>query len=654
MDKSVKWQDSSQPSEIDASDSPTLSDKRPVSGLKRKKSNIFTKIRKSILGITSSSQNDEDNTDNGDKRGLKRALSMDAGLQSRISQLASSVPSEKLDENQQNFQRIPRKTRLRRSKSLFSSINDSIEPAPTAPGIGSILQSPKTVDASTNEVSDSIPEACESFNIPKTASLLNTIETNHINLTHQVFNCSWLAPTRKSQLFPGTLALLPQSSTILFNCQHFNRAIRIKFLFSDILNIARGSWNDKRNQALIIDLIRGKRKTWVFVAWTDDHFQQALDCLVHAWKVDCLNKIKSGLDQRKAHLNMKYCHIIKDADKANEATKIQGDSGLLVGLVDNFIQLFTTSDSLNDEGNHLYVQLKKKKELNYDLKNVLFESDISFVTPQLLASILTEQSTNFMTNFHALHGIVITNDSGWNRKTNSRNFVSFVTKEESKMKILKWQVKQHLLINESELVVLETLLQLSENRFFKIYHEIKLNREVLDKFTADYSCHIKVTGALDSSDSLQVNAEEEICSYFRENYFPSLFHLLEALINESQSEFETEATEEAKILLPPHYRFVKESIRVRALKINLYFTTAILPFLYKLLHFKEFKYLRYLFLSFIFIYLLRILLDYIKTIRNKPIDVEGQFNALLKELTADAIESGSPIHSLKLKYQQQE
>jgi hypothetical protein len=655
MDKTVKWQDSSQVREShDASDSPTLSDKKRPTPLKRKRSNIFSKIRKSLLGIGS---NDRNSVEEEDQRRLNRALSMDAGLQNRISHLSSNI-QESTENAQQDIQKTSIKSRMRRSKSLMSAINDFIEPAAISTGIGSIIQSPR-VPTSSNDTNDSILEACESFNTPKTVSLINTLETRHLNLTHQIFNCSWLAPTRKSQLFPGTLSLLPKTSIIQFHCQHFNRTIRLKFLFDDILNISRGTWNEKRNQALIIDLIRGKRKSWVFVAWTDDQFQQALDCFVESWRHHCINQIKRSLDRRKAHLNMKYCRIIKEADKANEASKSQ-----VLGLFDNLIDYWKLCDDCHHhDDNQIVLKLKKmKQDYNYNLKHVLYESEVYFITPQVLSSILTEQSTNFMTNFRALHGIVMTNDSGWNSKTESRTFISFVTKEETNKKTFKWIVNQEIKVNEPEIVVFQSILQISDNQIFKINYEIKSNMKDFDKFSLDYSCLIKVTGELESSDSsLNLNSDE-ICSYFRKNYFPALFNLLEALINESQSEFETETTaasaEEStnNFMLPPHYRFVKESIRTRILEANLYFTTALLPFLYKFLHFKEFKYLRYFFLSLVLLFLFKISLNciliYIKTVQNRRINVEGQFEGLLKDLTMDAIDTGLSIHSLKLKYHQ--
>ena len=630
MDKSVKWQDNLQPNNVDSSDSPTLSDRKPAAPLKRKKSNIFTKIRKSIIGLTSSDNNTNiEPAVEDDKRSLKRALSMDAGLQNRISQLASTVTETTANDNQQDLNRTPSKNRIRRSKSLMTTITDFIE-QPTTTGTGSTMQSPKIPDSSTvNDTNDSIIEACESFNTPKTLSFLNTIETTHLSLTHQIFNCTWLAPTRKSQLFPGTLSLLPKSSTIQFHCQHFNRTIRLKFLFDDILNISRGTWNDKRNQALIIDLIRGKRKTWVFVAWTDDHFQQATDCLVQAWRLHCLNQIKSRLDRRKAHLNMKYCRIIKEADKAHEASK--QDINTVYTMFSSIFNYLTASESKDTSD---IIELKFQNYPSISYKNVLYESEIPFITPQVLSSILAEQSTNFMTNFRALNGIEITNDSGWNYKNLTRTFVSFVTKEDSNKKTFKWRVKQEIKVNEPEFVLFQAILQVTDSQIFKINYEIKNKPENYENFTSDYSCFIKITGEMESS--ANNNSEEEICSYFRKNYFPPLFNLLEALINESESEFEAEAEniENYKFLLPPHYRFVKETIRTRLLKVNLYFTTVFLPFLYKLLYFKEFKHLRYLLISFVFIYLLRISLkqtvSFIKISRTVLLMLKSSLKVYLK------------------------
>ena len=245
-----------------------------------------------------------------------------------------------------------------------------------------------------------------------------------IPLSHKIFNCSWLAPTRKSQLFPGQLSLLP-NSTILFQCQNSTRSIHLKFRFSDILNIARGTWNNQRNQAFIIDLIRGKRKTWVFVAWSAGQFEQCIENIVAVWKVYCMNEIKKRLDRRRAHLNMKYCRIIKEADRANESGRIK-DLWTFDKFLNDFINHFNSSNS-NDENSFFKIKINKikEKELNYSLKNVLVDEIISNVIPQVLSSIISDQATSFMTNFRAMQGIVIKNDSGWNSE-GKRNFISLL------------------------------------------------------------------------------------------------------------------------------------------------------------------------------------------------------------------------------------
>ena len=349
MEKSLKWQSPS--SDSDQSESPTLSDKpqsKPVA-VKRKRSNIFTKLRKSILGIGSNEDSTSYSEDDEEKRksGIKRALSMDAGLQNRISELIATEDGVKDENNPIEIIQRTLKNGIRRSKSLITSpILNKTDHQST----GSAASSPRHGATANN---DSIFEDLFLDRQSTTASLINTIETKHLLKSHQVFNCSWLAPTKKSQIFTGHLTLLPGAESIQFTCQHLTRSIRLKFFFDDILNISRGSWNEKRNQALIIDLIRGRRKTWVFVAWNESEYEQAIDVLVRAWRTHCMNLIKSRLDRRKAHFNMKYCRIIREADRVNEAR-------LLLGPIETIKRIFISwfkQDENEDDCNNTVVIL---------------------------------------------------------------------------------------------------------------------------------------------------------------------------------------------------------------------------------------------------------------------------------------------------------
>lgn len=645
MDKSVKWFDTPPPSDSDTSDSPTLS---PPPKPKRKRSNIFTKIRKSILGLANASDSNEivDEDDEGNKR-LKRALSMDAGLQNRISQLSSNVePVRESEEYQNIISTTPRL--IRRSNSLIGPPSDIVEQRTL-----SNLQSPKATKsliASTNDTNDSILEECEHANIPRVLSLINTIDSSDPNMISGTFSCSWLAPTRKPQLFPGKLFILPKSTSVQFHCQHFNRTIRLKFHFDDILNVARGTWNEQRNQALIIDLVRGKRKTWVFVAWTDDQYQIALDSLVKTWQLHCFNQIKSRLDRKRAHLNMKYCRVLKEADQAHET--IGRDVCLIIDSVTTRLMNAWKAIIYNENDNTILVA----DSPSYSLKHVLYEKTVPLITPQPLAQILCEQATNFMTNFRALHGICLVNDSGWTDTANQkRSFVSLVTKEEDKrMKLFKWKIDQEIKINTTDTFVLESTFHPVDapRNSFKMIYEISSVPD--SSLTADPACYIKITGQ--QSQHSPAISEEEVCKYFRDYYFKSLFELLQALIEESQNEFDTFETEFLghDALLPPHYRFIMESIRTRILKANLLFTTVFLPFLYKAVHFKEYRPVRVALAGVLILILVKMALmyfiNYVNTIKSRPINVEGQFSSFMHEMTKDALDSAASIHSLKLKY----
>ena len=659
MEKTVKWLNTPPPSDT-SSESPTLSDRKsllPVNHIpiKRKRSGIFSRLRKSILGSSSSGNGSNSNDDTVKNLGLKRALSMDAGLQDRISQLAEDS-KEEIDEKtiSSSIRRKISKSRVGRSKSLVVSGVDIL--AESFTGIGSKIASPKQEEDSITVTNDSWIEACEKLNTPFTdsgKSLIDTIYSIPSASIHHVFECSWLAPTSRSQLFPGQIRLLPNSSSIQFNCQNLTRKIHLKFNFKDILNISLGTWNNKRNQALIIDLIRGKQKNWIFVAWTEDQYEQVIENFVKSWKDFCLNEIKSRLDRKKSHLDMKYCRIIRDADRSNEAGMTLLSLKESLGLYESFINFFKTSDDSDS-----LVQLRPIKIKTYKLKHELYNDQINSIIPQVLADILMEISTNFMANFRFLQGIIITNDTGWtinNVAVNStRSFVAFVTKNhDSSKKMFKWKVTQKYLADTPENVAIESILVDTETlQSFRMIYEI--SQDESNDINSIYKSNIKISFESVQISNLIISTEEDTCKYFREKFFPQLFHLLEALINESQSDFDTVCTESSnKILLPPHFRFLKETIRITFLQMNLCFTTVLLPFTYKLVYFKQLKLVRYFMIClFILIIIRRVIEYYLKYDHNiaSSIDVIGQFDNLLNDLAQDASENVFAIHSLKMKY----
>ena len=638
MEKIVKWQDKSPPPS-ESSESPTLSNhSRPTPQVKRKRSSIFSKLRKSFLNSISSGTNDNNNVKSLEHRGeLKRALSMDAGLQNRISQLATTTPMAIDPIDEQELQLTHSKSRLRRSKSLINPVD--LRPS-NVNGLGSKLHSPIA------DESDSLMEECESLDAPQAASLIQTIENNHLHLSHQVFDCSWLAPTHKFQLFPGHLSLHPKTSTIIFHCQHLSRSIRLKFHLDDVLNISRGSWNDKRNQALIIDLIRGRRKSWVFVAWAEDQFDSALHGIVQAWRLHCLNKIKARTDRRNAHLNMKYCRMIKEADRA----EIKLDEGIL----EIFANFFYNNGIQTINSPTIFKRLPTtSNQQSIELGTVLYAKEIAPVIPDALAAILMEQSTSFMANFRELQGIETLNDSGWHtqnghhKNSQMRTFVSLV-KDSAGMITFKWTEHQKLIFKSPELVIFQaSLAQNSSEETENIVYEIASIRD--EDIDAEPACFIKITTNIQSN---------RVREYLKDVYFPSLFHLLEAFIYEAACDFSGQegSAPDYKMIPPPHYRFIKEFLKTALLEANLYFTTVFLPFLYKLVHFKEFKFARYSIASLILLICIRLgllyLLNWLKisSTNSLPVNVEDQFGSFLKDLSKEAIDSATEIRGLKLKF----
>lgn len=632
MERNVKWQEKSPPLS-ESSESPTLSEHTSRPSLKRKRSSIFSKLRKSILGSSSSTNTAE--SDDGKRMELKRALSMDAGLQNRISQLAGHVAEPEENASTQD----KRISTLRRSKSLINPVELEFPS-----GIGSNIQSPKTHEQSQQEIeSDSLIGVCETSEV---VSLINTIQTSHLHLNHQIFDCSWLAPTRKFQLFPGHLTLNPKSSSIHFNCQHhLARAVTLKFHFDDILNISRGSWNDKRNQSLIIDLIRGKRKSWVFVAWAEDQFESAVESLVQAWRIHCTNKIKERIDRKNAHLNMKYCRIIKEADLA----AVKPSATFFQTLLNRFFCNNIDTDNQNAPSSIYKKTFTYPKALAFE--KVLYENVISPVIPEVLASILLEKSTSFMANFRALQGIETFNDSGWPSKTNlsstaARTFVSLVKNEEGRV-TFKWNVAQRILFQSPDAIIFQITFAHSNDETFSLVYEISSTEDEL--IDSDSSCSIRITSDI---------RNQRIETYFKNAYFPSMFQLLEAFVYESSCEFSAQAEEsnanEGIIVLPPHYRFIKEFIKTGLLELNLYFTTVTLPLLYKLVHFKEYKLLRYTLIFLVLLFIFRVSLEslfqYFKKISAQPVNVDDQFSSLLNELSSEAMKSTNEVRNLKLKY----
>jgi hypothetical protein len=580
MEKSVTWKENGDISES----SPSLSESKRETP-KRKRSNIFTRLRKSILG--NSETDNSAVTDENVNLGLKRALSMDAGLQKRISQLASNV--EKPIDSENHHTQIPG-TPLRRSRSLLASPRNIDA---TSAFASSQLSSPKSENTDDFNDTDSVKYA-KSFISAEFSTSCATANT-------QIFNCSWLAPTRRGQLFLGQLILRPKSE-IQFHYQHAARTIKLKFRLQDILNIAKGAWNNQRDQALIIDLMQGKRKTWVFVAWTDDQFHGAVDSIVRAWRCHTMSHIKERIDRKNAMLNMKYCNMIKESSSSKPSGMhvlfLPKDFVNLKNLYDAFKGLFNFCSSKSIEESLALVPTDSTFPLpsskSFTLKSILVEECFDGIIPDILAAILTERSTNFMTNFRELQKIAVINDSGWPDENDGsffnlnsiRSFTSIMTNNGTR----KWRINQRYIVNKSEFTLIEAILTgLGRGKqVFKLLYEIE--RSSLTQFT----CKLKISGRLESGGERQL--EEDISKYLKKEYFEPMMELLAAYIRESRNEFEYdssshhyESSEEEQInpqavLLPPHYRFLKEELRIAVMKLDLYFTTLILPLLYMLVH----------------------------------------------------------------------
>ena len=112
----------------------------------------------------------------------------------------------------------------------------------------------------------------------------------------------------------------------------------------------------------------------------------------------------------------------------------------------------------------------------------------------------------------------------------------------------------------------------SNDETFSLVYEISSTEDEL--IDSDSSCSIRITSDI---------RNQRIETYFKNAYFPSMFQLLEAFVYESSCEFSAQAEEsnanEGIIVLPPHYRFIKEFIKTGLLELNLYFTTVTLPLL---------------------------------------------------------------------------
>ena len=638
----------SPPTSEATSESPTLSD-HPNSSkkFKRKRSNIFSKLRKSILGLGGGNNNSEEQTsdnkfvenDRNKRNSLKRAMSIDSGLQNRISQLITSSTGQEpvtTEFNPETQMKRRSGVRNRRSKSLHHR-NNSLEQIdetctnPTSPTIGDSIDPLSTINTPL---------------LTRTTSLIDTVDLAYKTPSSMIqrFNCSWLAPTRRSQLFPGTLSIHPHSSSIQFHGQHLDRTIRLQFHFQDILNIAQGTWNEARNQALIIDLVKGKRKSWVFVAWGEFNFNQAIEAFVQAWNKYTLSQINQRIDRKNAHLNMKYCKIIRDADRANESTSRPIFSNLfhrlLIGVKEKFFKNEPKTEIIKND---------HKKDLS--LKNLIYQCEIDCVVPQVLGSILTDRASNFMTNFRALQGIDITNDSGWMNEK-KRSFNCLITKEDDRMRSSKWRVTQESLIEDPDQVIIKsTYTPISSSKATLVLMTV-ISSISIENNNPALKCNVKITGELKKRDNYFFT-EDQLCTYFCENVYKPLFVLLEAFIRESHNEFLTFQHQFQGDSVLPQYRFLKEIIKNRLLMLNVGFTTIILPFLYKLIHFKEYKIIRLMIFCCIAFNLIKSI-DLKFMWESFKISSSENFNAAfkdyMKDLAREALEGEGAIHSLKLKY----
>jgi hypothetical protein len=568
------------PPPSDSEASPTLN-RRPKP-LKRK-SSIFSKLRKSIIPNEQHSK-------------LKRTVSFDAGLQQRMTELGQ--PEE--------------------SSSAIEALLDSIIEQPP----------PKEIQVTQSQMPS--PALLEEENTTNTSIM--TVPTSNFAISHS-FQCAWLAPTRRLRLYQGELSIIP-STAIYFQASRLGKPIRLFIRFQDIFNVAEGSWNGTRKQALILDLIRAKKRNWLFVGWRDGDLDAACREVVKEWNKINLLKIHNDIETQKSRLNSKHreCCQTEDSAPLTPPTKHQISKSLIEQVRSFLHQNLVPKYSQASPGPSIPLSnTNKPKEAT--LQNVILAHKFQFATPKILIEVLSDQATAFMANLRAIQGQMIVSDSGWSKDERSFTLLAKL----SDRKLSKWQVEQKVMEVDPDFIILTCIFSQEKSQKLSILHEAK---RIHEADTLDFTTMLTI-----SADTKEAS-EGTLLHYLEREHIPTMTSLLTAMLEEAEYSFEADSTIEQNIPAQP-VRFLVAIIGTWLGKIDLYFTTALLPPLYLLSCKRGFL------PSFVAVAVFPLLLiscQVVYDMLNVAPEPELTFAAVLEDLFNEALPLGEEIHRLKLKY----
>lgn len=602
--------------------SPTLSNS-PASGTRQalasqphqRRRSILTRLRKSLLPPSSPQPDAQSPAATPQPQdALHRSLSLDAGLQHRISQLSEDHGQPPAIERPSPV----RAGRLRRTRSVVTSLLETIAETGdhAIPVLSSHIASPTEL---AEEVDTTLfTDTAESTAIPGAVSItkqtpshdLAALATNPKAM--HTFSCSWLAPTAHPHLYQGQLHVLPDAA-LLFRGQRPGRTVQLHLQFVDILNISRGSWNGARGQALIMDLVRGRRRSWAFVGWPSDSFCEAERVIVNEWQRTLQKRIRSELDRRKAVLDAKHERIAGRQYTCPEPRMTI--SARAVAVKDQVMRLLSHlmshSPAPHSPAAPSFLSLHASQPCA-PLKHQLASHSLRHIPPMLLVDILTDRATGFMANLRSLQGAILVADRGWIGR--ERSFTILVTmshlfgdgrdtdatREIHASKLSRWTVRQRLLVYTPDHAVFTNTFEAENDserkgHCYTVMYEAVRDRSLLGCEEDDMGCLVTVTGQTDATRSTDpirpaMHLEQQrqaidtaLTSYLRQVYLPPLFNLLGAMAQEAEFEFESDGSgAHPPRGGPPTTRYLPYMLRTNMNLLQMHLTVLLLPPLYLL------------------------------------------------------------------------